>query len=76
MEQSGTRPYVPIVSGRSITIALNSADVGCNGVGGSGGGRVQSSNFEPFAWLRDVLPRVTVGHPASRLDELLPWNWQ
>jgi hypothetical protein len=34
------------------------------------------NNVEPFAWLRDVLKRVTDGHPASRLNELLPWNWQ
>jgi hypothetical protein len=24
----------------------------------------------------DVLQRMTDGHPASHLDELLPWNWQ
>jgi transposase len=34
------------------------------------------NNVEPFAWLKDVLQRLTDGHPASRLDELLPWNWQ
>jgi len=34
------------------------------------------NNVEPFAWLRDVLQRMTDGHPANRLDELLPWNWQ
>ena len=34
------------------------------------------NNVEPFAWFRDVLQRMTDGHPASRLDELLPWNWQ
>jgi transposase len=34
------------------------------------------NNVDPFAWLRDVLQRMTDGHPASRLDELLPWNWQ
>jgi hypothetical protein len=34
------------------------------------------NNVEPFASLRDVLQRMTDGHPASRLDELLPWNWQ
>jgi transposase len=34
------------------------------------------NNVEPFAWLRDVLQRMTDGHSASRLDELLPWNWQ
>jgi hypothetical protein len=30
------------------------------------------NNVEPFAWLKDVLQRMTDGHPASRLDELLP----
>jgi transposase len=30
---------------------------------------------EPYAYLKDVLARMTNGHPASRLDDLLPWNW-
>src|SRR5271156_6191521 len=34
------------------------------------------NNVEPFAWLRDVLQRMTNGYPMSRLDDLLPWNWQ
>ena len=34
------------------------------------------NNVEPYAWLRDVLQRMTDGHRASRLDEFLPWNWQ
>jgi transposase len=29
---------------------------------------------EPFAYLEDVLRRVN-GHPAARIDELLPHNW-
>jgi hypothetical protein len=29
----------------------------------------------PRAWLTDVLGRIR-DHPASRLNELLPWNWQ
>jgi hypothetical protein len=33
------------------------------------------NDIDPQAWLADVLGRIA-GHPASRLDELLPWNWQ
>ena len=36
----------------------------------------QLNNVEPFAYLRDVLERMVEGHSASRLDELLPWNWK
>jgi hypothetical protein len=32
------------------------------------------NNVNPHAWLADVLARIA-DHPASRLDELLPWNW-
>jgi transposase len=32
------------------------------------------NDVDPQAWLADVLARIA-GHPASRLDELLPWNW-
>ena len=31
---------------------------------------------EPFAYLADVITRIVVGHPNSRLDELLPWVYQ
>jgi hypothetical protein len=34
------------------------------------------NNVEPFAYLKDVLERVSGGHLMSRLDELLPWNWR
>jgi hypothetical protein len=27
-------------------------------------------------YLTDVITRLARGWPASRLDELLPWNWQ
>jgi hypothetical protein len=33
------------------------------------------NNVDPQAWLADVLARIAA-HPASRIDELLPWNWQ
>ena len=33
------------------------------------------NGVEPFAYLNDVLERMTNGHPMSRLNDLLPWNW-
>ena len=30
---------------------------------------------DPYAYLRDVLDRIST-HPFSRLDELLPDQWQ
>ena len=32
------------------------------------------NDIDPQAWLADVLARIA-GHPVSRIDELLPWNW-
>ena len=32
------------------------------------------NDVDPRAWLADVLRRIA-GHSASRLHELLPWNW-
>jgi len=33
------------------------------------------NDIDPEAWLADVLRRIN-DHPASTLDELLPWNWK
>ena len=33
------------------------------------------NRIDPGAWLADVLARIG-DHPASRLDQLLPWNWR
>jgi hypothetical protein len=33
------------------------------------------NGVEPFAYLADVLARMSTGHPARDLDALLPWNW-
>ncbi len=33
------------------------------------------NDIDPPAWLADVLARIA-DHPASRLDELLPWRWK
>ena len=37
-------------------------------------GTAKLNNVDPQAWLADVLARIA-GHPVSRLDDLLPWNW-
>uniref|UniRef100_UPI0005BE71F0 transposase domain-containing protein n=1 Tax=Bradyrhizobium sp. Ai1a-2 TaxID=196490 RepID=UPI0005BE71F0 len=33
------------------------------------------NDVDPKAWLADVLARIA-DHPASRLHELLPWEWK
>jgi hypothetical protein len=33
------------------------------------------NNVDPRAWLADLLRRIA-DHPASKLDELLPWKWR
>jgi transposase len=33
------------------------------------------NDIEPFAYLKDILERLSNGHPMRRLDDLLPWNW-
>ena len=32
------------------------------------------NDIDPQAWLAYVLANIAQ-HPASRVDELLPWNW-
>jgi transposase len=32
------------------------------------------NDVDPKSWLAAVLARIAE-HPASRLDEVLPWNW-
>jgi hypothetical protein len=51
------------VAQRSIPPATAAASISFTGAG------------DPQAWLADVLARIA-GHPAHRIDELLPWNWQ
>ena len=33
------------------------------------------NGIEPYAYLKDVLERLVAGHPITRLDELMPWQW-
>ncbi len=33
------------------------------------------NGVEPFAYLKVTLEKIANGHPANRIDELLPWNF-
>ena len=33
------------------------------------------NDVDPRAWLPHVLAHIA-DHPASRIDELMPWNWK
>ena len=33
------------------------------------------NDIDPQTWLAHILANIAQ-HPVSRLDELLPWNWQ
>ena len=37
-------------------------------------GTAKLNDIDPQAWLADVLERIA-DHPASRLDDCLPWRW-
>ena len=34
------------------------------------------NGVEPYTYLKDILERMTSGHPMSRINDLLPWSWQ
>jgi transposase len=51
--------------------------------GGIAWGRIASlietckvNGIEPFAYLKATLTAIANGHPQSRLDDLLPWNFK
>ncbi|PRA45815.1 IS66 family transposase [Ochrobactrum sp. MYb68] len=51
--------------------------------GGIAWGRIASlietckiNDVEPFAYLKATLTAIAAGHPQSRLDDLLPWNFK
>jgi len=51
--------------------------------GGKAWGRIASlietakvNDVEPFAYLKATLEAIARGHPNSRIDDLLPWNFQ
>jgi len=50
--------------------------------GGRAWGRIASlietakiNGVEPFAYLKATLEAISAGHPHSRIDDLLPWNF-
>ena len=51
--------------------------------GGKAWGRIASlietakvNDIEPFAYLKATLEAIANGHPKSRIDDLMPWNFQ
>jgi transposase len=39
-------------------------------------GTCKLNGVDPYAYLKATLEAVAAGHPQSRLDELLPWNFR
>ncbi|MDE0436660.1 MAG: transposase domain-containing protein [Bryobacterales bacterium] len=34
------------------------------------------NHVEPYGWLKATLEAIAAGHPNSRINELLPWNFK
>ena len=34
------------------------------------------NSVDPHAYLRETLTTIANGHPASRIDDLMPWPFQ
>ena len=34
------------------------------------------NGVEPYAWMRSTLEKMAKGHPQSKIQELLPWNFE
>ena len=34
------------------------------------------NGVDPFAYLKEILERLSQSYPNSALDDLLPWNWK
>jgi hypothetical protein len=33
------------------------------------------NGIEPYAYLKATLEAIAAGHPCTRIDELMPWNF-
>ncbi|MBB4175955.1 hypothetical protein GGR93_003763 [Sulfitobacter noctilucicola] len=68
---------------RPIALTRKNALFAGHDEGGRAWGRIASliatakvNDVEPFAYLKATLEAIAAGHPASRIDELLPWNFE
>ncbi len=68
---------------RPITLNRKNALFAGHDEGGIAWGRIASlietckiNGIEPFAYLKATLTAIANGHPQSRLDDLLPWNFK
>ena len=65
---------------RPIALTRKNALFAGHDEGGRTWGRIASliatekiNEIEPFAYLKATLEAIAAGHPANRIDELLPW---
>ena len=68
---------------RPIALTRKNALFAGHDEGGRTWGRIASliatakiNGVEPFAYLKATLEAIAAGHPASQIDELLPWNFK
>lgn len=68
---------------RPIALQRKNALFAGHDEGGRTWGRVASlietcklNSVEPYAYLKATLEAIAAGHPASRIDELMPWNFK
>ncbi len=68
---------------RPITLNRKNALFAGHDVGGRTWARVASlietckmNTVDPYAYLRETLTSIANGHPASHIDDLMPWAFQ
>jgi|TARA_R110000868_G_scaffold261978_2_gene520227 hypothetical protein len=68
---------------RPIALTRKNALFAGHDEGGRTWGRIASliatakiNEIEPFVYLKATLEAIAAGHPANRIDELLPWNFK
>jgi hypothetical protein len=68
---------------RPIALNRKNAVFAGHDEGGRASGRIASlietckiNDVEPFAYLKSTLKAIAEGHPKSRINDLLPWNFK